>query len=428
MHRFISKIIMILLSIFILNGCGGLAKGVTEAVLEQKTGDTKKCEIKGKPFQGVRQSLLSQSQEGANKTTKVLMVHGISKHLPGYSTRFREKLATELGLTLASDGYKEILIRDKEILNKNGSLKELGVMRVTRHSNHAQTQEMLFYELTWSQITDPDKAKLAFDDSGEFSFKRANVNRTMKIFFNDTIPDLMAYRGNSREAINTSVSQASCWTFSGGWQDLPPDGAHFCDLIKNDFSKTILRDDYFFVTHSLGSRIVIDTLSLAAILSKQIKNSHENLQRFLDVLKQKEFTVFMLANQLPLLQLGRNEPNVVGQAQKYCPTTAPHHDERIFTKLTMIAFSDPNDIFSYPIPPRYADKNLDSRLCSQIINVNINVTKVEDVFGLEFANPLLAHTGYEGDDRVVALVADGLERNKMNTLIAEKCRWIETTD
>lgn len=428
MNRVTPKIILLLLTAFILNGCGGFAKGVTEAVLERKTEDTKKCEITGKAYGGVRQSLFSQGQVGSTKITKVIMVHGISKHSPGYSTRFREKLVTELGLNVVSSDYKEILIRRKGFLEKNNELEKLGVIRVTRHSNHEKTQEMLFYELTWSEITDPDKAKLAFDDSGEYSFKRANANRVMKIFFNDTIPDMMAYRGNSRDAINHSVSQASCWAFSGGWQDLPSDGAHFCDMTKNDFSKTILEDDYFFVTHSLGSRIVIDTLSLPAIWSKQMEGSDENIQHFLEVLKQKEFTVYMLANQLPLLQLGTNEPSVIGKSKKYCSITAPEHDKRIFTKLNMIAFSDPNDILSYPIPPRYADKNIDSRLCSQIVNVNINVTEVEDVFGLEFANPLLAHTGYEKDDRVVALIADGLERNRMNKLISEKCRWIETID
>lgn len=426
--RTTSNIAIILLSAFVLNGCSSLAKGVTEAVLERKTADTKKCEIKGKSFGGVRQSLLSQNHAESTKTTKVIMVHGISKHSPGYSTRFREKLVTELGLNVVSSNYKEILIRRKGFLDKNDALEKLGVIRVTRHSNHEQTQEMLFYELTWSEITDPDKATLAFDNSGEYSFKRANANRIMKAFFNDTIPDLMAYRGDSRDAINHSVSQASCWAFSGGWQRLPSDGAHFCDMTERDISKTILKDDYFFVTHSLGSRITIDSLSLATRWSKLAEVSNENAKRLLAVLKQKEFTVYMLANQLPLLQIGVQEPSVVGQSKKYCSSAALDYDERVFAKLNMIAFSDPNDILSYPIPPRYADKNIDSRLCSQIANVNINVTDVKDVFGLEFANPLLAHTGYESDDRVVAIIADGLDRKHMNQLIAEKCRWIETID
>ena len=423
------KLSCLLLIAVSISGCGSVAKGVTEAILEKEAPEDKKlCEAKGTSFSGVRQSLESQEQNGSKKTTKVLMVHGISKHLPGYSTRFREKLVTELGLPLVSSDHKEVLIRHKDFKDENGDLEELGVMRVTRHMNEDKTQEMLFYELTWSQITDPEKAELEFDNSGEFSFKRAGLNHTIKTFFNNTVTDLMAYRGTSKDKINFAVAQATCWTFAGDWEDIPFDGAHFCDINKRDISKDIIEDDYFFVTHSLGSRITVDTIAYAASLSQTKGNESANARRFFDALKDKEITVFMLSNQLPLLQLGREKPKIAGQTAKYCSPKASYRDDRIFDQLNLVAFSDPNDILSYPIPPRYADKNIDSRLCPEVINVNINVTDVKSAFGLEFANPAAAHSGYHEDDRVVALVADGLMRNNMNDLVADKCRWIQTTE
>jgi hypothetical protein len=412
-----------------LSGCGSIAKGVTEAILEQETpGDSRLCEVTGRPFHGVRQALLSQEQEASTKTTKVLMVHGISRHLPGYSTLFREKLVTELGLDLISKEHKEISIRHEDFKDEKGNLEELGILRVTRHMNRDKTQEMLFYELTWSHITDPDRAELEFDNSGEYSFKRADINHTIKTFFNNTVADLMAYRGTSKEKINFSVAQANCWTFSGDWNDIPNEGAHICDIGEKDISKDVLEDDYFFVTHSLGSRITVDTIANATHLIQTLDGESENMRRFFDALKQKEITVFMLSNQLPLLQLGRERPEVTGSMANYCLQDAMAYDNRIFRQLNLVAFSDPNDLLSYPIPPRFAENNIDSRLCPEIINVNINVTDVKDLFGLEFANPAEAHNGYYADDRVVAIVSDGLMYNSMNDLVANKCRWIQTTD
>ena len=54
----------------------------------------------------------------------------------------------------------------------------------------------------------------------------------------------MVYRGSSKEKINFAVTQATCWTFFGDWEDLPNKGEHFCDLESKDYSQNILEDDY----------------------------------------------------------------------------------------------------------------------------------------------------------------------------------------
>ena len=418
--------ILLLLALLTLSGCTGIAKGITQAIIEKETQDTKQCEITGFAYPGIRQSLLEQTKEDKPKTTKVLMVHGISKHLPGYSTLFRDKLVKELSLTKVSDGYKEIIIRHSDYIDENGDFEDLGVLRVTKHTNLAETRSLLFYELTWSQISDPSRDELAFDNSGEYSYRRASINHTLKMFFNNTIPDLMVYRGTSKEKINHAVSQAACWTFVGGWEDLPAKGAHYCDVSKEDLSNTIVKDDYFFVTHSLGSRITVDTIAYAVFLSNTKGASSNNAKNAFDALKQKDFTVFMLSNQLPLLQLGLEKPKITDQEATYCNSESNKYNERIFNNLNLIAFSDPNDILSYPIPPNYAKNNIDSRLCSNIVNVSINVTEVKDAFGFNFANPAEAHGGYHGDDRIISLVADGLNRENEDSLVSKKCKWTET--
>ena len=95
----------------------------------------------------------------------------------------------------------------------------------------------------------------------------------------------------------------------------------------------------------------------------------------------------------------------------------------------IIAFSDPNDLLSYAIPNGFVDKYLDSRLCTDVTNININVAKIINAFNFgKVANPLEAHIGYDTDDRVVSLIAKGIGNGKTAKIVNEKCRWVETID
>lgn len=58
-------------------------------------------------------------------TVKVMIVHGVGTHIPGYSTHFQEKLSAELALALKSTRYKEI-----KLVNQEFPEKDLGVLRV----------------------------------------------------------------------------------------------------------------------------------------------------------------------------------------------------------------------------------------------------------------------------------------------------------
>ncbi len=66
-------------------------------------------------------------------------------------------------------------------------------------------------------------------------------------------------------------------------------------------------------------------------------------------------------------------------------------------------------------------------MCSKISNININVAYVINLFGVtEFVNPMAAHTGYDNDERVVAMLAHGLGNDNTAQIIDERCEWIET--
>ena len=91
-----------------LNGCASFGKGIIEGILEkQEEKDTRLCEITGDKFRGIKPQL-----EVPGRKMKVLMVHGVGNHLPGYSTEFLEKLAKELDLPVTAKAYKNITLVD----------------------------------------------------------------------------------------------------------------------------------------------------------------------------------------------------------------------------------------------------------------------------------------------------------------------------
>ena len=403
----------------VLSGCASFGKGVAEAVLEKSDGeDTRVCQVLGKSFKGIAPGLAKPQGK-----TKVLMVHGVGDRIPGYSTEFLEKLAKELDVTAKVSLYKDI-----QLMSSN---EPLGDLRVTRLQNKNNSKELWFYELTWSGITRDQKALLAFDNSGEYSYRRAEVNDMLKKFSNDTGPDPIIYLGKSRELILRAFAQAFCWMNKISWDDIPRGGRHTCTFTDN-VAGNINLDEYVFISHSLGSRITIDGITrMASLLEHPEKQttlrSLDKIKR--EALQQKHVQFFMLSNQLPMLQLGRELPEVTAQQADYCQSNGSKYTSRMFAETSIVAFNDPNDLLSYAIPHDFIEKYLDSRLCINVTNVNINIAKVIDAFGLgKIANPLEAHTGYTKDDRVVALIARGIGNAHTAPLVKEKCQWTEITD
>lgn len=87
----------------LLSGCAGIGKGVAEALLEKtENEDTRQCQVWGKSFTGIEPGLIKKQGK-----TKVLFVHGVGDHVPGYTTQFLEKLAKQLSLNMRSEGQKK---------------------------------------------------------------------------------------------------------------------------------------------------------------------------------------------------------------------------------------------------------------------------------------------------------------------------------
>ena len=331
------KLLIPLLAILI-SGCTSFGKGVAQAFLEKEEAkDTRVCQIRGESFPGLKPFV-----DDEKTTTKVLMVHGVGDRGPGYSTQLMEELAKQLNLNFIGKRTKNL-----SLSNPMDTSKELGNLRINQLLNEDQTRELLFYELTWSEITADEKQILAYDNSGEQTFRRADVNKMMKSFSNDTGPDPMIYLGNSQEDILVSFGQSFCWMVSYDWDSLPLTSNQFC---LPDTGETIgnLRNDHFaLITHSLGSRITIDGLQRMAALfadldyriakmDNSVKTKLKKDRGFVEVFRNIKIPVYMLSNQLPMLQLGRTLPEITGKTEAYCSTEGENYPERMVSQTNIM--------------------------------------------------------------------------------------------
>ncbi len=348
------------------------------------------------------------------------MVHGVGTHVPGYSARLSANLAQALDLTVIAPEPKQFAIESSVFPDES-----LGELTVTRHTNTARDREMLFYELTWSPISQPAKDSYAFDDSAVYASKRASLNNAFKHFVNDVAADPLVYTGTGRERIQASVGQTLCWALSTDWQGLP-DKQQICDPDSPAFGSRLAADDFVFITHSLGSRITTDALQRLAGLLKQEAERHPRLVPVAKDFQERDIKIFMLANQLPLLQSGLEPATVRDAVPDYCLAAGGHYQERMFEQTELIAFSDPNDLLSYPIPDAFVRDHVDSRLCPSQVNISINIAPVSPLFGLgEFANPLSAHLDYENDERVIGLITRGIGQPETTPVVKDRCTWQE---
>ncbi|MFO1128394.1 MAG: hypothetical protein U1E66_08220 [Rhodospirillales bacterium] len=416
-----------------LTGCESFGRGVAQAVMDRtqsQTEDTRDCQVEGRPFVGIepylaKQDALPLTDDSGSRPdrpeVKVLYVHGIGTHAPGHGTALRQNLARSLGLDIRAPRPKRIVIADPKFPNQN-----LGEINVSRLTDESRRRNLLFYELTWSPITQPDKALLAFDKEQEYVLRRAALNQAVRAFVNDVAPDPLAYAGRKREPILVAVTQTICWAISRSWSELPElTEGQYCGPGMPGVGSRVALDDFVIISHSLGSRAVLDAMQRLTNLPLA---PDPRLAAIAENFKHRDIQVFMLSNQLPLLEAGREGQQVVGQIDAYCGPN-PTKPGRFFDKTELIAFSDPNDLLSYPVPDKFADRFIESRLCPSVTNVTINIVGVNSLFGLgEVANPLSAHSGYVADERVGALIARGAGHPDVAPVVAERCGWHETDE
>lgn len=380
-------------------GCAGIAQGVTTAVIDDSRRPVVgQCEVEGKAFLGIA------SYRQPAVPLKVLMVHGVGNYSRGYSDALAAGLANELGFHHRSRLSKQLQLagplRAVDGQQLPGPISEpLGELRITRFSDDLG-QQMEVHELLWNPLSAPEKQLLIFDNSAAITRQRASLNRDFKQLINAHIADPLIYLGPTGAAIRRSVSQALCLLSDQRWEDLADEGQWQCQPQRSDYPR-YPDDPLVVISHSMGSRIVVDALTEFS--------AAESARPVADHWRQRVVPLFMLSNQLQLLQLGRHAPEITEARDQYCGPQATAAGQRRLKRLDIVAVTDPNDLLSYPVPQPFIDQFIDSRLCPELTNVSFTVTNPVDLFGIgQFAMPMDAHKGYLDHPELIQLLAHGL--------------------
>ena len=316
----------------------------------------------------------------------IVVVHGIGPHQIGYSDNLVDKLINKMGATSAAGGG----VRRLPPGPSGGPQALLAVRRFRSHDG----KQIFTYEITWAPIVDPLKQALSYDVIPTREHSRARVNRRLKRhLIDERLADPVIYLGYQRTGLQYPVAYTLCSILGGEVNLGDAGGVMRCELQKyrqpfENITYLQKTDKIAIVTQSLGSKITFD------VLTQFVKDPP-----FANAIRGTITTVFMLANQLPLLELADRDPlsptTSLGEfAQALRPATCTE------TQFGVVAISDPNDLLSFDISDTFALRtpsvsfaNVPARLGKRYLGYAVD--------------PLGAHVNHELNDGVLNLMVGG---------------------
>jgi hypothetical protein len=168
-----------------------------------------------------------------------------------------------------------------------------------------------------------------YDDPDELRAKYNSQLKNSVITYGLT--DAAMYIGPIGKIMREGVQAAMCATIANSLPSLSSNkktatAAELCA------TQPAIKDSFAIISHSLGSRIVFDVLrtDLTPLLAERIKNNTAN----------SDIEVYMLANQIPLVGVGR-----LGDARSITKILSK--------KLKFIGVSEINDLLTYELVPYF---------------------------------------------------------------------------
>ena len=338
----------------------------------------------------------------------VIVVHGIGPHQIGYSDALVDKLMSKMGATpVAGGGIRRLPPRPpgvweefKPFQGQSASAPEASfggpqALLAVRRFRAGDGKQVFTYEITWAPIVDPLKQALTYDVTAARERLRATVNRKLKRhLIDERLADPVIYLGYQRSNLQYPVAHTICSILGGEVEVSPSDRITRCELQKDPdpfanvpyLQKT---DKIAVVTQSLGSKITFD------VLTQFVKDP-----LFAEAIRGTLTTVFMLANQLPLLELADRDPlsptTSLGELAQALRSGA----ECIEPQFGVVAVSDPNDLLSFDISDTFA-----------LRTPSVTFANVQAQLGKRYVgyavDPLGAHVNHELSDRVLQLIVSG---------------------
>nr|VFJ96790.1 MAG: hypothetical protein BECKLFY1418A_GA0070994_10638 [Candidatus Kentron sp. LFY] len=262
----------------------------------------------------------------------------------------------------------------------------LGYIRTQDYAPKGHTggaARLRLHELTWDPATRWAKNFYVQEADDISNRSRAILNRELKQrIINESISDAVLYLGQYRPMMQYPLLMSFCRIMSDA-AGVPSQGDKdfSCDLRKvadrlgspEALEAFFEKNEIVIMTHSLGTRMLFDTLGLIGhddFVSRFKKDLAENgitieipeggpirTRRVLDIFSVAINKVFTLANQVPLLELGRVIPPTSFDVDLDLGTGFDRFvkrridndglSEHVVPPLQLVAFTDPNDLLSY---------------------------------------------------------------------------------
>lgn len=408
-------------------GLAACSKPYDTPVIEGANGDT------AVTFEG----LLDLMQATPSSPVRVLWTHGMCRHDEDWSTNRARRLVAALGPGATSQASPPRPIGDPGAGNKRASLR-----REVFTAGNASAEVDFFF---WAPLTDAYKDALIYDrlttqqPPGQFKLQRASLNRDLKSgLLNDCLLDAVVYSGPNGHPIRKAMRQAVCEALGGTI------GSAGCDVQPGRSTATLV-----FISESLGSKMLFD--AVVSIWDEAQRRGGDAQLRVANALASTRM-MFMVSNQVPLLDaagafvdeerppsppgvpppavaaaaapartISASAPAALGafaQARAVAaarpapppapPGVAPSPPPAPPTTgpLTLVAFSDPNDLLSYHLVPGQLGGN-----SSEFRFVNVAVSNDVTYFGW-LERPDTAHCGYAWNASVLGLLIQGRHAGK----------------
>jgi hypothetical protein len=257
-----------------------------------------------------------------------------------------------------------------------------------------------FHALIWSPLTADLKRQLDYDKTGsptdcsatgECKPVRANLNGKIKdSLMNDCLADAMLYEGDNHAAMQQKMVAA------------------LAQLIEQSEAQGA-GGPLVVVAESLGSKLLFD--ALAAMLQPEAPVRMRELGQHA---ARRMALIFMAGNQLPMLGLAEQHiPTAVAAAgaqdalQRFLALRRgqPGPKSETFSKLAVVAFTDPNDLLSYRLlPSRYQ--------AADVAVADVLVSNARSWFGL-LEDPFAAHLDYLNNPAVGGIIACGWPKSNV---------------
>lgn len=323
------------------------------------------------PFDGLNTTIKSRA-------VSLIMIHGMCNHDKQWILDNAKQFASPLNMELG-----------QLVPIYNGGPLGVNAYRVDLQKNN---RKVSIYGIIYSLSTLPIKQQQLCSDTSEetdvcptieYDRTRAKINAAIKNeLMNDCLADAVIYLGKAGKDIRDGVRNSLVSIHE--------------DRMKEDSLK---ESDVFLLSESLGSKILKD--SLLCDSSKTVQKIEQTLGNIAQV--------FLVSNQIPLLDLGDNQLDCGGKFNEMFDLFDISKEKMFKRKglpgvpnpVKVVAFTDPNDLLSYEVESvHYGNR----------VVVNIVVSNTYTWFWL-LENPLSAHTGYLRNPNVIKYIACGREKN-----------------